>query len=162
WQLSRGRHRRGERFRSPAYFLLKSPCRFLSTVDRACYLCAFFVISSIHVTVLTLSGAANSPYNGEVNVRLVMPKVPRLLERIVPEFYRLMIDLDLEKFRFRAHEELEFELKQPGRQLTLHAVKLKVGTATLDGEVDSTGVKMDKDAQTVTFSFGHEVEAGQH
>jgi puromycin-sensitive aminopeptidase len=82
-----------------------------------------------------------------------------LLEKIVPENYRLNLDVDMEQFRYRALEEISFELKQPSRELTFHGAGLKVTLAELEGQKAS--VSVNEGDQTVTFAFGEEVPAGQ-
>ncbi len=91
-----------------------------------------------------------------------MAKVARLLERIVPENYRLNLDVDVEKFSFRCLEEIVFVLAKPSRELTLHAKDLKVAKAKLDDRLKAATIVLSKEAETVTFSFEDEIPAGKH
>jgi puromycin-sensitive aminopeptidase len=91
-----------------------------------------------------------------------MAKVARLLDSIVPEMYRLSIDVDMDQFRFRALEEIRFELKKPSKKLTLHAVDLEVTLASLEPGIKPKEIKTSTDDQTVTFLFDEEIKAGAH
>jgi len=93
-----------------------------------------------------------------------MAKVARLLEKIVPERYRLKIDVDMEKFRFAAVEQIEFELKHASRELMFHAVGLDITKISLDEDdsLKADGVHLDKEVQTVTLTLPREAAAGKH
>ncbi len=91
-----------------------------------------------------------------------MAKVARLLERIIPEYYRLNLDVNVEKFTFRGLEEIVFELARPSHELTFHAEDLKIGRAELELGVKVAKIEPNKDEETVTFTFDKEVAAGKH
>jgi len=93
-----------------------------------------------------------------------MAKVARLLEKIVPKHYRINLDIDVDRFIYRGQEEIEFELKSPGRELTFHAVGLDVDRVDLDGgdSIKMNTVREDKEAQTITLVFTGDVATGKH
>ena len=91
-----------------------------------------------------------------------MAKVARLLENIVPERYRLNLDVDMDKFTYRGLEEIRFELKRPSKELTFHAVGLKVSEGSLEPGTKAREVRVNEDEQTVTFVFDKEIEARSH
>lgn len=91
-----------------------------------------------------------------------MAKVARLLEKIVPQRYQLNLDIDMDRFKFRALEEIRFELKQPAKELTFHAVGLEITLASLESNHKATDINMDAEDQTVTLVFAEEVAAGVH
>ncbi|HEX3082381.1 MAG TPA: M1 family metallopeptidase [Candidatus Saccharimonadia bacterium] len=91
-----------------------------------------------------------------------MASVSRLYEQIKPERYALDIDVDLEGLHFAIKEQLDFELAAPERDLVLHASKLDVKEALLDGTLKAIKIVMDDETQTVTCEFDQEIPAGQH
>lgn len=91
-----------------------------------------------------------------------MAKVAHLLESIVPEHYRINLDIDTAKFKFRGLEEIDFNLKTANKSLTFHAKGLNVTLAELDSKAKATDIAIDDDQQTVTLTFESEILAGDH
>jgi puromycin-sensitive aminopeptidase len=95
-------------------------------------------------------------------MRGVMAKVAQLLEKIVPERYQLHFDVDMEAFTFKGQETVEFELKQPSRELVFHAKGLEIASTMLDEGTKAAETSMSEEGSTVTFQFDDEVAEGKH
>jgi puromycin-sensitive aminopeptidase len=93
-----------------------------------------------------------------------MAKVARLLDALVPQRYRLKLNIDMDNFRFQGQERLEFELKQASNELELHAVGLDIAKVDLDHDpaVKMNSLRVDAEAQTVRLQFDQPVSAGKH
>ena len=63
-----------------------------------------------------------------------MKPVPRLIEQFVPEHYQLSLDIDREARSFRGTIVVQGELQPNANSITLHANKLTIETAHIDGK----------------------------
>jgi puromycin-sensitive aminopeptidase len=87
----------------------------------------------------------------------------RLVPTVVPSAYRIFIIPDLEKFTFSGRVEVDVEIKESVSELTLNAVELELGAATVS--TDGTSYRslehsMDDTYETVTFVFDRELPIG--
>jgi aminopeptidase N len=55
----------------------------------------------------------------------------RLARTVVPSAYRIFITPDLEKFTFSGRVEIDVDVKESVSELTLNAIELELGAATL-------------------------------
>ena len=93
----------------------------------------------------------------------------RLSRDVRPSRYELRLALDLDAWTSEGEARIAVRLARPARTITLHAVDLEIGRAAADaaGTVGTIGaigasVRYDELAQTATFSFDRELEAGEH
>jgi puromycin-sensitive aminopeptidase len=104
----------------------------------------------------------------------VGPKNPyRLKKQVRPSLYELTLEPDLEKFSFRAHETIHFDLLSASHALTLHAADLKIRSASVTGPrpKNLTGrgliaqrpsrISYDPKFETVTFHFKKKLKAAK-
>lgn len=89
-----------------------------------------------------------------------MKTVTKLYETIKPINYTLDLTPDISTFIFTGKETVTFTIDAANKELVWHGDKLKVESATLDGQ--SATVAYDKEEQTITFTFKNEIEAGEH
>src|ERR1039458_2601933 len=87
----------------------------------------------------------------------------RLARTVVPSAYRIFLTPDLEAFTFAGRVEIDVEINQQVNELTLHAIELELGAATVSA--DGTSYRslehhFDETYQTVTFVFDRELPAG--
>lgn len=86
----------------------------------------------------------------------------RLSPDVVPNRYELRLEPDLEAFVFEGEETIHLTLKKPLKTLTLHAIELDIESAEIeagDRQV-ATAIAYDEKAETVTFTFKHDIPAG--
>ena len=91
-----------------------------------------------------------------------MAKVPQLLEHIIPEHYRISLDVDMERFRFDGVEEITFELVGATHELVFHALELEIAEATIESGAAADKITYDVAAQTATLVFSDRVPGGGH
>jgi puromycin-sensitive aminopeptidase len=87
----------------------------------------------------------------------------RLARTVVPSAYRIFITPDLEKFTFSGRVEIDVDIKESVSDLTLNAVELELGAATISA--DGTSYRslehsMDHTYETATFVFDRELPVG--
>jgi aminopeptidase N len=87
----------------------------------------------------------------------------RLAQTVVPSAYRIFITPDLEKFTFSGRVEIDVEIKESVSDLTLNAVELELGAATVSA--DGTSYRslehtLDDTYETATFVFDRELPVG--
>ena len=87
----------------------------------------------------------------------------RLARTVVPSAYRIFLTPDLEAFTFSGRVEVDVDINESITELTLHAIELELGAATLS--VDGTSYRslehrFDETYETVTFIFDREIPAG--
>lgn len=83
---------------------------------------------------------------------------------VAPIHYRVRLEPDLEKFTFTGEVEIDLDVKEASKSVTVNALDLKLGEASLavDGKQTETATAAieDADAQAVRFEFANEVPAG--
>ncbi len=85
----------------------------------------------------------------------------RLPKHIVPLRYKVRIEPDIEKAQFRGSQTVTLEVRQPAREIVLHALGLEITHAKLTaGREISLTPKMDAADQTVTFVLDEALPPG--
>jgi puromycin-sensitive aminopeptidase len=87
----------------------------------------------------------------------------RLLRTVLPSAYRIFLTPDLENATFSGRVEVDIDITEPISQMTLHALDLELGAATVSA--DGTSYRslehhLDQTYQTVTFDFERELPQG--
>jgi puromycin-sensitive aminopeptidase len=92
------------------------------------------------------------------------PSNPYRLERtVVPSAYRIFLTPDLEKATFSGRVEVDIDITEPLSQMTLHALDLELGAATVSADgtsFRSLEHRFDETYETVTFDFERELPTG--
>ncbi len=87
----------------------------------------------------------------------------RLARIVVPSAYRIFLTPDLEKGTFAGRVEVDIEITQSITEMTLHALGLELGAATVSSDgtsYRSLEHRLDETYQTVTFVFDRDLPAG--
>jgi len=87
----------------------------------------------------------------------------RLARSVVPSAYRVFLTPSLETFTFAGRVEIDVEITESLSELTLHAVDLELGAATISADGTSYRSQehhLDDTYQTVTFVFERELPVG--
>jgi puromycin-sensitive aminopeptidase len=87
----------------------------------------------------------------------------RLARTVVPSAYRIFLTPDLEAFTFAGRVEVDVIINESVTELTLHAIELELGAATLSADgtsYRSLEHRFDETYETVTFVFDRELPAG--
>ncbi|MCR4305983.1 MAG: M1 family metallopeptidase, partial [Candidatus Daviesbacteria bacterium] len=88
----------------------------------------------------------------------------RLPAHVRPERYKIMLKPDLNEFTFTGEETILLSLDKPTKEITLHAVELKIESAEFihqTKEVWAGKITYDKKAETATFSFSKNIQKGK-
>ena len=95
----------------------------------------------------------------------------RLSRDVEPIAYHLTLNPNLANFTFAGEETVEVEVKRPTRQITLHALDLKVESAILEWDIaygdfrlcrlTPTKIVLDKKYETMTLWFDQTVKPGK-
>jgi puromycin-sensitive aminopeptidase len=87
----------------------------------------------------------------------------RLARTVVPSAYRIFITPDLEKFTFSGRVEIDVDVKESVSELTLNAIELELGAATVSADgtsYRSTEHRLDETYETATFVFERPLPLG--
>jgi puromycin-sensitive aminopeptidase len=87
----------------------------------------------------------------------------RLARTVVPSAYRIFLTPDFEKATFSGRVEVDIEIIEPLSQMTLHALDLELGAATVSADgtsFRSLEHRFDETYETVTFDFERELPQG--
>jgi puromycin-sensitive aminopeptidase len=86
----------------------------------------------------------------------------RLSKNVLPVRYDLRIDVDLDNWRFSAHEKVDVTVKSPTSEIILHAVDLDIRSATAHagGRAHDAAVSLNQERETATFRFAEALPAG--
>jgi len=103
-----------------------------------------------------LFSTAEEPFSWE--------KTPgRLPKHIVPKRYEVRIQPDIELASFTGSQVVTIEVRQPARQIVLHALGLAISEAKLIGEPTiALSPQIDAEEQTVTFALAEELPPGTY
>jgi puromycin-sensitive aminopeptidase len=87
----------------------------------------------------------------------------RLARTVLPSAYRIFLTPDLDSATFSGRVEVDIDIVEPLSQMTLHALGLELGAATVSA--DGTSYRslehhLDETYETVTFDFERELPAG--
>src|SRR5215469_15102348 len=89
------------------------------------------------------------------------PAIPTLLPPgVEPVSYDLTVTPDAEKLAFSGHVAISVEVSRPTPAITLNALDLVIGKATVDGR--EAQVASDARTQTATFTAGQALGPGRH
>jgi aminopeptidase N len=106
--------------------------------------------------ILIAPSPAEEPFSWE-NTPGKLPKTIR------PVRYAVRIEPHMEKARFHGSEVVTLEVRQPARQIVLHALGLEITDATLSaGRVIPLTPNFDPEEQTVTFPLAEELPPGRY
>src|SRR5215475_9019875 len=86
----------------------------------------------------------------------------QLPKTVTPIHYTLDLQPNLEALTVAGSAVIDVEVRAPTDRLVLNAVDMTFSAASLDGVAPASSIAVDKDAQTVTFSFPRAVEAGRY
>ena len=89
-----------------------------------------------------------------------MKTVTKLYDTIKPINYTLDLTPDISSFTFAGSEIVTFTIDKPSKQLTWHALKINVESATVDNQ--RAAISYDKENETVTFNFDEQLAPGEH
>src|SRR5438445_5273653 len=81
---------------------------------------------------------------------------------VVPVHYTLDLQPNLEALTVTGSAVIDIEVREPTDRLVLNAVDMTFSSASLDGVAPARSITVDKDAQTVTLTFPHPIEAGRY
>ncbi|MCU1362311.1 MAG: putative aminopeptidase [Acidimicrobiaceae bacterium] len=87
----------------------------------------------------------------------------RLARTVVPSAYRIFLTPDLEKATFAGRVEVDIEITETMSEMTLHALDLELGAATVSSDgtsYRSLEHRWDETYQTVTFVFDRDLPPG--
>jgi aminopeptidase N len=86
----------------------------------------------------------------------------QLPKAVAPIHYTLDLQPNLEALTVTGSAIIDIEVRESTDRLVLNAVDMTFSSASLDGVAPARSIAVDKDAQTVTLSFPHPIEAGQY
>jgi aminopeptidase N len=88
----------------------------------------------------------------------------KLPKHIVPLRYSVQIEPNIEQANFRGTQTVTLEVRQPARQIVLHALGLEISDARLTAADRSIPLtpKIDVEEQTVTFALDEELPAARY
>ncbi|MGH2452060.1 MAG: M1 family metallopeptidase, partial [Candidatus Limnocylindria bacterium] len=86
----------------------------------------------------------------------------RLSKGVRPRRYELRFELDLEAWRFTGRGRIAVRLDRAAREITLHALEIRIGRAGVDGGPGATEIAYDTDSQTATLRFAEDLPPGEH
>ncbi len=81
---------------------------------------------------------------------------------MAPVHYALDLQPHLEALTVTGSAVIDIEVREPTDRLVLNAVDMTFSSASLDGVAPARSITVDKDAQTVTLTFPHPIEAGRY
>ncbi len=87
----------------------------------------------------------------------------RLARTVIPSSYRIFLTPNLEAFTFAGRVEIDVDIKSPISELTMNALELELGAATVSADgtsYRSLEHRLDDTYETVTFIFDREIPAG--
>jgi puromycin-sensitive aminopeptidase len=87
----------------------------------------------------------------------------RLVRTVVPSAYRIFLTPDLENFTFAGRVEIDVQIDEEVRELTLHALDLELGAATVTADgtsYRSQEHRLDETYETATFVFERTLPVG--
>jgi puromycin-sensitive aminopeptidase len=87
----------------------------------------------------------------------------RLARTVLPSAYRIFLTPDIDNATFSGRVEVDIDIVEPLSQMTLHALGLELGAATVSADgtsYRSLEHRLDETYETVTFDFERELPAG--
>jgi aminopeptidase N len=86
----------------------------------------------------------------------------KLPKAVIPVHYIIELTPDIESLTLAGVEVVDVEVRQSTAQLTLNAVDMTLGAATIDDDTQRPDIAQDAAAETATLSFPRPVAPGAH
>src|SRR5713101_9959746 len=109
------------------------------------------------VLVLSLSGIAVAEPGYSFDT--TPGKLPKA---VIPLHYAIELTPDLTSLKLAGVEVVDVEVREPTARLTLNAVDMTLGAATIDDDAQRADVALDATTETATLTFPKALAAGPH
>ncbi|WP_244549081.1 M1 family metallopeptidase [Bradyrhizobium canariense] len=86
----------------------------------------------------------------------------KLPKTVIPVHYAIELTPDLEKLSLAGVEVVDIEAREPTARLTLNAVNMTLGAATIDGDTQRADITLDAAAESATLTFTQPITTGTH
>ena len=87
----------------------------------------------------------------------------RLPKTIIPSYYSITIEPDLENEKFSGSEIISIEIKDKINTIKLNSIGLKIDTAEIiSDELKSESITEDKEHETISINFNNHFEPGEY
>src|SRR5215510_1160702 len=133
----------------PSIVHVVNPMMRLLDLSTRVLTCAFAL--SLLLTV----AHADAPYSFEATPG-------QLPKTVTPVHYALDLQPNLEALTVAGSAVIDIEVRAPTDRLVLNAVDMTFSSASLDGVGLARSITVEKNAETVTLSFPHAIEAGRY
>src|SRR3989344_1620115 len=88
----------------------------------------------------------------------------RLPEHVIPKRYSITLFPNLQEFTFSGEEEITLELREPAKEIILHAAELEITSAEIISDkkkLKAAKITYDEKAETATISFDNIITKGE-
>jgi aminopeptidase N len=86
----------------------------------------------------------------------------KLPKAVIPLHYAIELTPDLASLGLEGVEAVDIEVREPTSRLTLNAVNMTLGAATVDDDAQRADVALDATTETATLTFPKALTAGPH
>src|SRR5216683_1977113 len=86
----------------------------------------------------------------------------KLPKAVIPLHYAIELTPDLASLRLEGVEAVDIEVREPTSRLTLNAVDMTLGAATIDDDAQRADVALDATTETAALTFPKALAAGPH
>jgi aminopeptidase N len=86
----------------------------------------------------------------------------KLPKAVIPLHYAIELTPDLASLQLEGVEAVDIEVREPAARLTLNAVNITLGAATVDDDAQRADVALDAATETATLTFPKALTAGPH
>src|ERR1700724_2969791 len=86
----------------------------------------------------------------------------KLPKAVIPLHYAIELTPDLASLKLEGFEAVDIEVREPTSRLTLNAVDMTLGVATIDDDAQRADVALDATTETATLTFPKALTAGAH
>src|SRR5450755_1900695 len=86
----------------------------------------------------------------------------KLPKTVIPVHYAIELTPDLKSLGIAGVEVVDVEVREPTARLTLNAVNITLGAATIDDDAQRADVAQDATTETATLTFAKALTAGPH
>ncbi len=115
------------------------------------------VLSAAALLVLSISGSASA------EATYAFDTTPgKLPKTVIPVHYAIELTPDLESLTLAGVEIVDIEVRDPTARLTLNAVNMTLGAATIDDDAQRADIALEAAAETATLTFPKPLAAGAH
>ena len=123
-----------------------------------CGACNFAArLAAIAVVALALSGGAVAEPGYSFDT--TPGKLPKT---VIPVHYAIELTPDLESLGLAGAEVVDIEVREPTARLTLNAVNMTLGAASIDDDAQRADIALDAATETATLTFPKALAAGAH